>query len=81
MRKRQIPLLNLVTEPVSTASILRAYFPDKQVGANCGAAVHYDLRTRHSGLFQGDTGYRFTSAEVMNLLGAFIRSASVGAAA
>ncbi len=81
IEKNQLDLVNLVTEPLGTKRMVDACFPQKQVGPGKGAAVHYDLRSRHAELFGGHDGYRFDVSCVLSRLGAYIQSAVQGAAA
>jgi nucleoside-diphosphate-sugar epimerase len=67
-----LTLLNLFPEPMATSAILERCFPGKLVGADAGAAVSYDLRTRHAGLFGGENGYVMSAAVVLEEIAAYI---------
>ena len=81
VQNEQLPLVNLVTEPLGTKHIVDTYFPRKQVGPGKGAPAHYNLYTRYAEVFGGRERYRFDAAEVMARLGIYIRSTDQGAAA
>ena len=74
--KHDIPLLNLVAEPLPTSAILNAYFPGKQVGLNASPKAEYDVQTGHGRIFGRDSRYRFDAQEVLERLGCFINSES-----
>ena len=81
IQKYQLSLVNLVTEPIQTDTILRTCFPLKKVGPGNGAAIRYDIRSRHAELFGGRNGYRFDSDEVLSRLGKFIEEYGAGTSA
>lgn len=81
VQENRLPLVNLVTEPLGTKTIVDTYFPHKQVGPGKGAPAHYDLRSRHADLFGGVHGYRFNGEAVLARLGAYIHSMGRGVAA
>jgi hypothetical protein len=55
--EHNIPLINLVSEPVVTSDIIDRCFPGKQVGINAAPEVHYDVRTLYSREFAGPPHY------------------------
>ncbi len=72
--RQQLPLVNLVTEPIATQSIIDRFFPAKQVGAESGKPGRYQISTRHASAF-GKTGeYRFTAEEVLAQLARYIQT-------
>jgi hypothetical protein len=72
IREHDVRLVNLFTEPLSTQSILDAYFAEKSVGRAPAKEGHYDLYTRHAALW-GKTGhYAYSAQEVMRQLGDFV---------
>lgn len=71
-REAGLRLVNFVTEPVATRSIIDRFFSGKAVGANAATVAHYDIRTLHSAVFQGPEGYLASSETVLNELGEFI---------
>lgn len=72
IKKNNVRLVNLFTEPVSTQSILEAYFPNKKVGMAPAKEGHYDLFTKHAGLWGKEGKYIYSAQEVMTQLGDFI---------
>lgn len=69
-------LVNLFPEPVVTRTILDRFFASVTVGQRAQPAAHYDLRTRHAGLFGGPHGYVMSAAQILTELGEFCRSPS-----
>lgn len=66
-----IPLVNLVTEPVSMADIQARLFPGKALGGQSTPAA-YDIRTRHGPAFGGDPRYAIGAAAVMDAMDRFV---------
>ncbi|WP_247882381.1 hypothetical protein [Azospirillum sp. TSA2s] len=81
-----LPLVNLMTEPVETSTIVERVFPGTAIGAKAGPAVRYDVRTRHAALFGGSadgesgTGHIATAAQVLDAIGAYVASVRAGKA-
>ena len=71
--KNKVRLVNLFTEPVSTQSILDKFFPNKKIGTAPAKEGHYDLHTRHAGLWGKEGKYIYSAQEVITQLGNFIR--------
>lgn len=69
-----LPLVNLVPEPIATATILERVFPKSKVGTDPSSALHYDVRTKHAGLFGGANGYICSHDESLTALEAFVRT-------
>ena len=70
--KAGLHLINLFTEPITTAEIISRFFPGKKVGMNASPKGSYDMHTKHADL-RGLTGaYLYTAKEVMDQLGDFI---------
>ena len=69
-----LKLVNFVTEPIGTGTIIEQFFPGKVVGTNAAPEAHYDIRTLHSGVFGGPDGYLASSSTVLSELGQFIRT-------
>jgi len=67
-----VHLLNLFTEPVATSTIIDKFFPDKQVGQNPAAEVHYNLHTSHARLWGKNDPYIYTRDEIIVQLEEFI---------
>jgi hypothetical protein len=72
IRARDIDLINLFPEPIPTADILAAYFPDAKVGPETRPAPAYGLRTRHSRIFGGPPGFMLDRMTVLAELGDFV---------
>ncbi|HEX4169805.1 MAG TPA: NAD-dependent epimerase/dehydratase family protein [Bryobacteraceae bacterium] len=72
--ERQLPVVNLATEPVATKLIHHRFFPDTSIGSDPAPAAAYDIRSRHAGIFGQSNGYRFSADEVLSRLGAYIDS-------
>jgi dTDP-4-dehydrorhamnose reductase len=70
-----LDLVNLVTEPVTTADIQARCFPDKRLGG-AGQRVDYDIQTAYAGVF-GQTGrYVMTRGRVLAAITDFVSEAS-----
>lgn len=70
---KEIPLLNLFTEPVPTAEILSRFFPEKSVGQNPAPEGHYDLRSRFGNTWgKPQFPYLYSREEVLQDMAAFI---------
>ena len=73
VQKHQIPLINLSTEPISTDTILRTYFPEKEVGSKAAPLASYDVRSVHAETLGGHDGYLLDAKHVLAQLGDFIK--------
>jgi hypothetical protein len=69
-----LQLVNLVTEPLETRTILEGLFGEKRVGQLPDARAHYDLRSCHGSLFGGDSRYILSKEPVMDALREFVDS-------
>ncbi len=69
---RNIPLINLVNEPLATSEIIGRYFPGKVVGTAAGRPVAYDIRCRHASELGGSNGYLRPASIVLEQLGRFL---------
>ena len=67
-----IRLLNVATEPVSTETIIRRFFPTRIVGEKAGARGFYDFRSCHAGLWGGVNGYLYSATTVLDDLGRYL---------
>lgn len=74
IKRTDIALANLMTEPVKTQAILSRFFPDKSVGSNPSPTASYYIRTRYADLFGGHNEYIATAEDVLNALGAYVAS-------
>ncbi len=63
-RAAALPLVHLVTEPLSMLRIIETCFPDKATAGHDRPAAHYDLHTRYAAHF-GGTGSYIASADTM----------------
>jgi hypothetical protein len=72
--KHDIPLINLVTEPIQTSRIRDTFFAGSSIGASAAPAARYDIHTRHADVFGKVGDYRFEAGEVMEQLGRYIAS-------
>jgi hypothetical protein len=72
MIRRGIRLMNLATEPILTGTILERFFPQRHVGQRASAAISYDFRSIHAGLWGGSHGYLYSAETVLDDLGRFL---------
>lgn len=68
-----IPLINLFGQPLTTARILERCFPDSTVGAEAGAPFHYDLHTKHAGLFDVEGPYVASADQILDDIEQFVK--------
>lgn len=66
---------NLMTEPFANRLIQERFFPGKEVGSAASNAVHYDIHTKHAGLFGRDGHYIQSSEDVLSQMEAYINAA------
>ena len=66
-----LPLVNLVTEPVSMAEIRGRFFPGSTLGGQSRPAA-YDVRTRHGAAFGGGEDYAMDAEAALRAMGRFI---------
>jgi hypothetical protein len=75
-RRQGLPLVNLFTEPLATAEIVRL-FPEQShaIGIDPGPELHYALTTRHAELFGAAPGSRFVQSaeQVLREIAEFVR--------
>lgn len=71
---RSIPLVHLVTEPVSVEAVARAALGREYVNHTGAKSVHYDVRTLHAHAFGGKDGYIETASDVLGRISRFARS-------
>lgn len=64
-----IELLNVSSEPVSTAAIRDRFFPGKELGATGPAPAGYDMRSKHAKAWGGADGYLYSKEQVLGDLG------------
>lgn len=68
-----IPLLHLVTEPVSAGELYHYLSGDNFVNMLDAGPVSYDCRTAYDGLFGGADGYLLSKGEVLREIKAFVQ--------
>lgn len=69
-----IGLLNLSSEPLSTAEIRDRFFPGKELGASGPAPAGYDMRSKHADAWRGADGYLYSKEQVVEDLGDWLES-------
>lgn len=67
-----IRLVNFITEPLRTSDVIERCFREKAVGAAAGPEAHYDVRTLHSAVFGGPSGYMAPAERTLEELAAFV---------
>lgn len=73
VRSAGVPLCNLFPEPIATRDIVKRFFSEVTVTGHQDQPISYDLRTRHSALFDcPDNGYVQTAEDVMHELAAWL---------
>jgi hypothetical protein len=75
--EHQLDLVHLFTEPIATGTIVKRYFPNKQLGQAPAPPAHYDHRTRHAALYGGKGGWIASAEEVLGRLGEYLRTQGV----
>lgn len=70
--EHRIALLNLVTEPIATRTIVERFFADKKIGVEAGASAAYDIKTKHADAFGGRDGYVMGADAVLDSLSAYV---------
>lgn len=72
-----IRLVNLVTEPVKTSTIIESFFTNKsdsEIGSKPAPEAHYDIKSIHADRFGGTGGYILREEKVLEHLERFIKS-------
>ena len=72
----ELHLVNLVTEPVKTQTIIDKFFPDsvfEGLGTSPAPETHYALKSQHASNWGGVNGYVYNELQVLEQLGHFIR--------
>ena len=74
VRRRELPLVNLVPEPLAMARIIDTFFPGAPVGPARQPAPLYDLHTRHGALFTENppAHYMLGAEAVLAAMGRFV---------
>lgn len=70
--EREIPLLNLATEPIATRTIVERFFPECTLEPKSTPAAKYDFRSRFAALWGGSDGYLYGTEEILAHLATFI---------
>jgi hypothetical protein len=71
---QNLPLVNLVTEPLATRTMIERFFPAKQVGAEAEKPGRYEISTRYATAFGKNGDYRFNAEEVLSQLARYIQT-------
>ncbi|MCA1808618.1 MAG: NAD-dependent epimerase/dehydratase family protein [Kiritimatiellia bacterium] len=69
---RRLPLVNLATEPLATATIIERFFSSLLVGCAPSPFSRYDMRTRYADLRDHSGCYLYSAKEILEDLGQFI---------
>jgi hypothetical protein len=74
IRRNDLRLANLFTEPLPMSRVIGTLFPGAAVGAETLPAPRYDLRTRYGALFGQDKpgGYIMSAEAVLDALAGFV---------
>ncbi|WFU38851.1 NAD(P)-dependent oxidoreductase [Bradyrhizobium sp. CB82] len=72
IRSQNLSLVNLFPEPIATADILDAFFPNSHPGAPVLPAPNYCLTTRYSKLFGGPHNFVCSRISVLGQLADFV---------
>lgn len=72
IRRSDLRLVNVFTEPISMTEIIDRFFPGARVGQAKSSAPRYSLRTKYAPLFGGANGYALTKATVLSEMAHFI---------
>jgi hypothetical protein len=72
IRSQDLSLVNLFPEPITTADILDAFFPNSKCGVPVLPAPNYCLTTRYSKLFGGSHNFVCSRISVLGQLADFI---------
>ncbi len=71
---QKLRLVNLVTEPIGTRTVIDHFFPGACVGTEAGKPVRYDINTQYASAFGKTGSYRFNGGEVLAQLAQFIQA-------
>ncbi|MBX3741160.1 MAG: NAD(P)-dependent oxidoreductase [Akkermansiaceae bacterium] len=74
--ERDIPVLNVSSEPVATGEIRDLYFPGKALGGEPPPPPAYDMRSRYDAAWNGSGGYLYSKETVLRDLEGFLRDIS-----
>ena len=74
----ELHTVNLATEPVQLGEVARRVFGRRLQEQPASAPQHYDLRTRHAGLWCRSGGYAYEADEVWRRLQVFVDSERAG---
>jgi hypothetical protein len=72
IRSQDLSLVNLFPEPIATADILDAFFPNSRSGVPAMPAPNYCLTTRYSELFGGPRNFVCSRISVLGQLADFL---------
>jgi hypothetical protein len=72
VRRSDLRLVNLFTEPVGMSEIIAAFFPAAPTGRSTASAPRYALRTRHAPRFGGADGFIMSKSDVLRDMADFV---------
>jgi hypothetical protein len=72
VRRADLRLVNMFTEPVGMGEIIAAFFPAARTGRPTAAAPRYALQTKHGPLFGGGDGFIMRKSDVLRDMEHFI---------
>ena len=72
VRRSDLRLVNLFTEPIGMSEIITAFFPAARTGRPTASAPRYALRTKHAALFGGADGFIMRKSEVLREMAGFV---------
>lgn len=76
---RDLRVLNLAVEPITTADLVREVFERDPLPAQSLPVVRYDMRTRHAADLGGSGDYLYDRASTVDEMRTFVRSMAVAA--
>lgn len=71
---RRIKLVNLVTEPITTQTIVERFFRNTLEGGLAAPGAEYDLRTKHAAAFGGTDNYILSAGAVLSEIGRWLKT-------
>lgn len=75
-----LDLVNLSVEPILTETIVSRFFPHLAVGSDPFPAAHYDMRSEHHALFDGENGYLLSKDQVLAEMALWLKNPEVNCA-
>ena len=68
----EVPLLNVASEPILTADIVKTFFPDRTVGQKPAGEAHYDMHSNYFREWGRSTPYLYSRAFTFDRLASFL---------